>query len=54
MVTDQPPIPEPIWRRIREFLMAGKGGQIVLNVAPGGRVVSCELREHVKSEEASG
>ncbi len=53
MVTDQPPIPEPIWRRIREFLMAGKGGQIVLNVAPGGRVVSCELREHVKSDEES-
>jgi hypothetical protein len=47
-MSDRPPIPEPLWQRLREFLDAGRTGQITLNVGHGV-VTSAEFRERVEA-----
>jgi hypothetical protein len=51
-MSDHPPIPEPLWQRLREFLDAGRTGQITLNVGHGV-VTSAEFKERVESRGAS-
>lgn len=41
------PIPDKLWKKILEFLVAGKMGSIVLHVHDGN-IVKMELNEHVR------
>jgi hypothetical protein len=50
-------IPEPIWRRLAEFLESGQSGRIWLDVkGPGrgrgrGQIVEAEFPERVKAND---
>lgn len=44
------PVPENIWSRIREFLRAGKTGQITLYVK-GGLVLDAALEERIRAHD---
>jgi hypothetical protein len=46
-LTEPLPIPDDIWRRLREFLEAGKTGQVTLHVSEG-HVLTAELTERVR------
>ena len=47
MLTDALPIPDDIWRRLREFLEAGKTGQVTLHVSEG-HVLMAEFTDRVR------
>jgi hypothetical protein len=49
MMTDRPPIPEAIWKRITAWLKAGGTGQITLE-ANRGRVSDAYIRERIRDE----
>jgi len=43
-------LPEEVWVRIAEFLVARRTGQVTLNVSQG-TVTSADLREYVRAGE---
>jgi len=47
---DGAPIPESIWRRIREFLSARKTGQVTLYIK-AGLVLDAALEERIRAHD---
>jgi hypothetical protein len=43
-----PPIPDRIWRRLLDFLAAGKTGHVMLYIS-NGKVVDSEFKDRVRA-----
>jgi FixJ family two-component response regulator len=49
-MTDAPPIPAAIWRRLLAFLSEGRTGSLTLDVHLG-KVKGIQIKERIRAEE---